>query len=278
MPEANYKRFSCAHCAKQFESAREKKYCSRKCNVAYLKKIGPQQTRAEYLARITNPDTRFECEHCQKPSRRKLSGTNTKNGHANRWCSMACRVQANQQARFNQDKLDYCSVWTAHCLACQEPFVSKCKRIYCSETCWPKPTSVSTAPAVKRCNGCEAQYVPTHTGGRPSEYCGSVCQAAAMKAVRRINKAKRKAALAGATIERVDPFAVFDRDKWRCQLCGIKTPKSKRGSYDDNAPELDHIVPISKGGAHSYLNTQCSCRQCNIAKSDVPRGQLLLIG
>ncbi|CAN7187248.1 HNH endonuclease [Acidovorax sp. LjRoot117] len=80
------------------------------------------------------------------------------------------------------------------------------------------------------------------------------------------------------SVEAVNPIKVFDRDKWRCQLCNRKTPKAKRGSYDDDAPELDHIVPLSKGGAHSYLNTQCACRACNSKKSDRPLGQMLLIG
>lgn len=31
---------------------------------------------------------------------------------------------------------------------------------------------------------------------------------------------------------------------------------------------LDHIVPISKGGPHTYSNTQCLCRDCNLKKSD----------
>jgi 5-methylcytosine-specific restriction endonuclease McrA len=69
-------------------------------------------------------------------------------------------------------------------------------------------------------------------------------------------------------VENVDPFKVFARDKWHCQDCGVATPRSKRGSYDADAPELDHIKPLSKGGAHSYKNTQCLCRRCNQEKSD----------
>jgi 5-methylcytosine-specific restriction endonuclease McrA len=84
--------------------------------------------------------------------------------------------------------------------------------------------------------------------------------------------------MAGVHYEQVDPFKVFDRDKWQCQLCGVKTPKVKRGTNDSNAPELDHILPIAKGGAHTYLNTQCACRKCNMKKSDKPMGQMLMIG
>lgn len=96
--------------------------------------------------------------------------------------------------------------------------------------------------------------------------------------MKRAHRLKRKAKQRAVTVETVDPIKVFDRDGWRCQLCGVKTPKAKRGTYQPTAPELDHIVPIGKGGEHSYRNTQCACRQCNAAKSDTPRGQLLLVG
>lgn len=71
-------------------------------------------------------------------------------------------------------------------------------------------------------------------------------------------------------VESVNPIVVFERDKWTCQECGIKTPRKLRGAMVPNAPELDHIMPISLGGAHSYMNTQCLCRKCNGAKSATP--------
>lgn len=96
---------------------------------------------------------------------------------------------------------------------------------------------------------------------------------------RRQSKGKRKALARGSSGgEKVDPLRVFARDGWRCKLCGIKTPPALRGTYKANAPELDHIVPVSKGGAHTYLNTQCACRKCNGLKSDRPLGQLLMFG
>ena len=73
-----------------------------------------------------------------------------------------------------------------------------------------------------------------------------------------------------ASVENVDPIKVFERDKWKCQICGVKTPRKLRGTINDRAPELDHIMPLSRGGAHSYMNTQCLCRKCNAAKSDTP--------
>ena len=76
-------------------------------------------------------------------------------------------------------------------------------------------------------------------------------------------------------VETVDPLGVFERDGWRCQLCGARTPKERRGTYHDRAPELDHILPLSKGGEHSYANTQCACRRCNHGKGAEPMGQTM---
>jgi 5-methylcytosine-specific restriction endonuclease McrA len=44
------------------------------------------------------------------------------------------------------------------------------------------------------------------------------------------------------------------------------------------SPVGDHIVPLAAGGAHSYLNIQCACHECNSKKRDGPGGQLLLFG
>ena len=95
-----------------------------------------------------------------------------------------------------------------------------------------------------------------------------------MAARRKARKLKQR----GVATEVVNPLRVLERDKWTCQLCGEKTPKRLRGSYDDRAPEVDHIIPIAVGGEHSYRNVQCACRSCNIAKSATPKGQLRLFG
>lgn len=135
----------------------------------------------------------------------------------------------------------------------------------------------------ENCSHCGGQ-MPDRMAG--SLYCRQSCKLAAWKlanreryiALRTVHGAKRRAVVAGAASEAVDPFRVFDRDGWRCKLCGTKTPREKRGTHEPDAPELDHIIPISKGGEHSYLNTQCACRRCNCAKGAKPMGQLLLVG
>lgn len=76
---------------------------------------------------------------------------------------------------------------------------------------------------------------------------------------------KRRVLKIGATIEQFSPIEIFQRDKYICQLCGIKTRPDYKNT-NNKYPHLDHIIPLSKGGEHSVKNTQCLCRRCNIAK------------
>src|SRR5215469_11320291 len=50
--------------------------------------------------------------------------------------------------------------------------------------------------------------------------------------------------------------AVFARDGHRCQYCG------------DSAENIDHVIPRSRGGLHSWDNVVASCRPCNARKRD----------
>jgi 5-methylcytosine-specific restriction endonuclease McrA len=69
---------------------------------------------------------------------------------------------------------------------------------------------------------------------------------------------------------------VFERDKWKCHICGMKTMPALRGSNEDSAPELDHIVSLADGGSHTWANLACACRQCNGRKGAASFGQLHL--
>jgi len=140
-----------------------------------------------------------------------------------------------------------------------------------------KPVAKREPTVQVNCRHCCNEFVAVRNGGLHRKVCDS-CIRAKRQAERRIAKSKRRAILKGCASECVDPMIVFARDKWRCVLCGIKTPMLLRGTYEDAAPELDHIIPLSLGGPHTYINTQCACRRCNIRKSNKPLGQMLLVG
>lgn len=82
----------------------------------------------------------------------------------------------------------------------------------------------------------------------------------------------------GVESEHVDPIAVFERDKWVCQICKKKTKPSDNPKHPLRA-SLDHLIPLSRGGPHLYRNCQCAHNKCNLSKgSKIRRQQLLLIG
>jgi 5-methylcytosine-specific restriction endonuclease McrA len=49
---------------------------------------------------------------------------------------------------------------------------------------------------------------------------------------------------------------VFARDGHACQYCGAR------------AETLDHVVPRSRGGSHTWDNVVAACRPCNVSKAD----------
>ena len=75
--------------------------------------------------------------------------------------------------------------------------------------------------------------------------------------VRHNAKAKRRALKKGAFVENVDAQIVFERDKGICGICKLPVERD----FD-----VDHIVPLSKGGEHSYSNVQLAHPKCNREK------------
>lgn len=116
------------------------------------------------------------------------------------------------------------------------------------------------------CVDCGAKLCPLY-GSKISTRCPS-CSDANVRVLKSKYGAVRRLRVFDSQSENVDPHKVFHAAGWKCQICGVDTPRSKRGTYDDDAPELDHIRPLAKGGEHSYTNVQCACRKCNAKKSD----------
>jgi ATP adenylyltransferase len=55
-------------------------------------------------------------------------------------------------------------------------------------------------------------------------------------------------------------YEVLKRAEFRCELCGI--------SAKEKALEVDHIIPVNKGGVNAIENYQALCYSCNATKRD----------
>jgi 5-methylcytosine-specific restriction endonuclease McrA len=119
----------------------------------------------------------------------------------------------------------------------------------------------------RECRWCGVEYVPEY-GSLRTHYCTTNCRDLAYRARRSGTNHRRRAKKHGCAVAYVNKTKVFERDGWLCQLCGCATPKDSRGKGLPISPELDHAIPLSRGGAHSYENTQCLCRACNHWKHD----------
>lgn len=56
-------------------------------------------------------------------------------------------------------------------------------------------------------------------------------------------------------------FEIFKRDNFTCQYCGEYAPNV--------ILQIDHVIPVSKGGNNSIDNLKTACTKCNSGKHDV---------
>lgn len=61
-----------------------------------------------------------------------------------------------------------------------------------------------------------------------------------------------------STDEIVDYATIYQRDKGICHICHNPAPKSRL--------HFDHVIPVSKGGAHTMGNIKVSHARCNLKK------------
>lgn len=99
-------------------------------------------------------------------------------------------------------------------------------------------------------------------------YCSRECKVTHRNILRPGASLRRRIKKYGCASEPVNHLLVFERDRWLCGICGKRTVKSRVGTTHSRAPTLDHVIPLSKGGSHSYANVQCAHRFCNISKGN----------
>ena len=133
---------------------------------------------------------------------------------------------------------------------------------------------VSHSYAAGNCQVCGRSFVSRHW----DVTCSTECQAERDRDARRDREARRRSLEKSAFREKVVRMQVFDRDAYKCHLCGKRTKADAKVPHPQ-APTLDHIVPLAKGGTHEPSNVATACFICNSRKSDRAAGdQLLLFG
>jgi len=111
------------------------------------------------------------------------------------------------------------------------------------------------------------------------KYCSHACGCAA-RSSRKIPPSdhynRRRAQKLRTEVEPVDRLRVFERDKWICHLCGKKVNKRLKSPHRMSA-SIDHVIPLARGGGHTYRNVRLAHRGCNSSKGARGGGEQLAL-
>lgn len=125
------------------------------------------------------------------------------------------------------------------CTVCGQPFgakreAKKCPK--CRSKCAPKP---------RYCGDCGAQLLPRH---RKCHVCSRPSPRFKVSDARRV--------------------AIYERDGWKCWICGDRVDPADDPVSGREYPTLDHVIPRSAGGTHEDGNLRCAHRSCNSSRGN----------
>lgn len=118
-----------------------------------------------------------------------------------------------------------------------------------------------------KCARCGIEFT-----GRKRKYCSDVC------ARRQFDSDKehlRRIRINNIKADSISLELLEQRDKCKCWICGGRTDRTDydvrpngtfvaHGSY----PSIDHVVPLAKGGTHTWNNVRLAHKNCNSRKRD----------
>lgn len=230
---------TCGHCGRRFKpktrGPKSPRYCSDPCRFRGAKGCSLPP---------------WSCERCgvQYSDRKR------------RFCGAECRVGLYNAAK----AVEYsscCFVWP--CFECGQDFRTRhYDSIYCPSCVAVGSVKSKVARLSDTCFTCQSCGVEFRPKMDHQRFCSDPCR----------NKhecIQKKARHRQGFIEHVSLTVLFNRDNGLCGICGSAVDRSRKRP-DPLSPSIDHIVPQSKGGEHSYANCQLAHLGCNCRKGDRP--------
>lgn len=216
-----------------------------------------------------------DCECSAKPKVATLDltcircGTEFHHSRHREYCTDSCRVSIQRRRKSGQSIADV----ELLCERCGDTFEAVRNT---AKRCLPCQGKVHPIFPEQVCVNphCGISFVPFKAG---QQSCGNSCAQKVWKAAnrrpepwddrRRANYQKRRALKRLLPAENVIAREVFERDGWMCGICLAPVDESLVWP-DPFSPSLDHVVPLARGGHHTYQNTQLAHLRCNVSKGD----------
>lgn len=257
---------TCPQCGALFISVQKhQRFCSPRCKNRFN------------TARRSIPES--QCVGCGKvfrPKQRKYSTYCTRECAWEHWRDyvilprglepqpIACQVRVAQ--------CDWCKKWFYK----KGPSSARPWSRHCSDGCRYEQTKANLRaryleqrpPVERMCEQCGRCFITRLHADR--KYCSARCAANAAKG-------QRRARLRGVQREVISRNAVFVRDGGRCMICRKPILRNKRAPHPLSFT-LDHVIPLSLGGAHVFANVQAAHFACNSRRGNKGVAQLRLLG
>lgn len=243
---------TCEQCGDTFPGRSNQRFCSVSCTnrANYQNRIalGWQRRRTsttEYFNKV--------CTWCGK-----AYVTSRRPG---RYCSNSC-------ARYGTGTADLtCELTWRYC--------KHCDISYPHGLCPQRDTHPTKAPpdmASRPCVSCGTPFTPLRPAGYSAAYCSPTCRNREASARRRANQGSNYEHRTDRAVGRVRRHAIYERDRWVCQLCRRKV-NPKLTVPHPQAATLDHVLPVSLGGTHDEWNLQLAHFGCNSKKRNKVHGE-----
>jgi len=190
------------------------------------------------------------CQLCGKPYYKQ-------NGKS-KYCSDECKKEATRlrQQKWREEHPDYQREWRETNPDAEEQFRERhpnyyrdrARRIRCNER------------YERICEACGKTFV---TYRQNQTACSRECSRAMHSGVKRVP--------ADQVVDKnITLKALYKRDNGVCYICGEKCDwlDVHEGICGGTYPSIDHVVPVSLGGLHSWDNVRLAHLACNMKKSN----------
>ena len=153
--------------------------------------------------------------------------------------------------------------YTRQCELCGQWFeTNRPDQKYCSASCSSKVT-IAAYHSKKTCDVCGKTFESTHIGEIHCPECS-----AQLGRDRQNNMRRRRRRLIGDTKKcKVRLSKVNEAAGGICQICGLPVPAGV-DCNDEWSATIDHVIPVSEHGPHTYANCQLAHRICNSSKGN----------
>jgi hypothetical protein len=220
---------SCAHCSSVFVGRANARYCSKRCgDVARDVRRGANCSGCgKLVVRSRTSATAIWCLRCRRAG---LAPSTARHGTVSSY-RRGCRCDECKAAAAEKQRK-----YVARRKAAGEPVVTK-RRLLAAA-----------------CESCHVSFMARPD--QPGRFCSMECAGN----VHGVEDSQSRPNIP-ARVRR----EVYARDGHTCQLCAAPV----RHDVDVNHPRypnLDHVVPFSKGGTDDPGNLRLTCRQCNLMR------------